>query len=576
MTKSSKGRGSSSRDGKRPNRPRCFLSEHPYWEPRLKREWNYEKNAELGLDPAKIPATRRVRAWWHCNTCGQDWLALIDSRTGRTQRGCPFCAGQRPIPGVTDLASTNPDLAQEWHPTENGSLTPQDVMRGSKKKVWWLGVCGHEWEATVAGRSSGHGCPYCAGRKLLAGFNDLESQRPDLAAEWHPNKNGQLTPRDVTVGTHRRVWGKDTHGHEWEATVVDRANGYGCPYCAGRKLYPDFNDLESQRPDLAKEWHPTKNGQLTPRDIIVGARRRVWWKDAFGHEWEASVVGRVRGRGCPYCSGLHPVIGINDLATTHPDLAREWHPTKNGTLMPQDVSAGSGRKVWWLGTCGHEWDAIVKNRTAIGSGCPICAGKSALPGFNDLNSTHPDLSAEWHPTKNGELTPMDVTAGSHARVFWLGTCGHEWAATVKSRALLGCGCPKCPRSRGEEAVVEWTVENNFEVECQWTDEKCRDIQPLRFDAMLYAKTGTALMEVALVEYDGEQHSNSDFYLNQKGAETGHGYGYVVRHDGIKNDFCKKSGRLLIRVPYTVTGTSDVGRYIEQHLCLNGFGWWFAT
>jgi hypothetical protein len=89
------------------------------------------------------------------------------------------------IKGVNDLATVNPELAKHWHPTKNGNLTPSDVSYGSNVKVWWIGYCGHEWEATIKDRSAGNDCPYCAGKKVLIGFNDLGTKYPEIAKEWH-------------------------------------------------------------------------------------------------------------------------------------------------------------------------------------------------------------------------------------------------------------------------------------------------------------------------------------------------------------------------------------------------------
>lgn len=129
------------------------------------------------------------------------------------------------------LSEANPKLAGEWHPTKNGSLTPSDVAPGSEKKVWWRCAKGHEWETMVNSRSKGSGCPYCSGTKVLDGINDLATLNPTLAAEWHPTKNGTLTPSNVTPGNHKKVWWRCDKGHEWETTVNHRSRGCGCPYC---------------------------------------------------------------------------------------------------------------------------------------------------------------------------------------------------------------------------------------------------------------------------------------------------------------------------------------------------------
>ena len=109
-------------------------------------------------------------------------------------------------PGETDFATLWPELAAQWHPTRNGALTPSEVLPGSHRKVWWRCEKGHEWQAEVKTRVNGCGCPVCANRKLAEGENDLATLRPELAAQWHPTRNGSLTPEGHTAGTRRQVW----------------------------------------------------------------------------------------------------------------------------------------------------------------------------------------------------------------------------------------------------------------------------------------------------------------------------------------------------------------------------------
>ena len=115
-------------------------------------------------------------------------------------------------------------------------------------------------------------------------------------------------------------------------------------------------------------------------------------------------------------------------------LLEEWDVEGNGALTPLALSHGSRQKVWWRCGAGHRWQAAVYTRTGAESGCPYCAGKRPWPGFNDLASQEPALAAQWHPERNGPLTPDQVVCGSTRRVWWQCGSGHVWAASVKSRA----------------------------------------------------------------------------------------------------------------------------------------------
>ena len=157
--------------------------------------------------------------------------------------GCGVCAG-RVVVKSNCLATLNPKLAREWHPTKNGKLAPNNVVPGSYKKVWWKCPKGddHEWRTSVECRSYGSGCPICSNRKVVKS-NCLATLNPRLAKEWHPTKNGDLTPKDVTSSSGKKVWWKCSKGHEWATTVNHRSNGRGCPYCSGRRRLKNAEQL---------------------------------------------------------------------------------------------------------------------------------------------------------------------------------------------------------------------------------------------------------------------------------------------------------------------------------------------
>lgn len=336
-------------------------------------------------------------------------------------------------------------LLAQWHPTKNEPLTPREISYGSKRKIWWRCEKGHAWQAAVYTRTGGSGCPVCAGKRTWPGENDLASQRPDLAAQWHPTKNGGVTPADVPVRSHYKAWWVCEKGHAWQSLVTSRTNGCGCPVCANRTLLPGENDLATTHPDLARQWHPEKNGTLTPHDLVAGAHKKVWWICGKGHAWQALVSSRTSGgAGCPVCAGRAVIPGENDLASQFPAIAAQWHPSRNGALTPEKVTPSSNRKVWWRCPRGHDYRAGVGARTVSGSDCPYCTGKKVLAGFNDLAALEPWVAAQWHPTLNGALTPEQVTAGSHRKVWWQCPEGHIWKAVIYSRAgPQKCGCPVC-------------------------------------------------------------------------------------------------------------------------------------
>lgn len=267
----------------------------------LLKQWHTQKNDDLHPWDASYGSHKKV--WWRCDK-GHEWQAEIKSRVQGC--GCPVCADRQIQCGSNDLATTHPMIAAEWHPTKNGPLKPTDVTSGMTKKVWWKCTEGHEWFAPISSRTRGSGCPVCSGKVVQKGYNDLASLFPEVAAQWMREKNLPLTPETVTPFSNHRVWWKCTEGHEWQALISARtASSSGCPYCTGRKVKPGYNDLATVYPEIAKEWHPTLNGELTPEMVTVGSKKRVWWRCGEGHEWRAVIYSRTgkNKHGCPVCAG---------------------------------------------------------------------------------------------------------------------------------------------------------------------------------------------------------------------------------------------------------------------------------
>lgn len=195
--------------------------------------WDYSKNN--GLTPRDVSSGSKVRVWWKCEK-GHSWLAQVYSiALGGTR--CPYCMGFKAISGETDLVTTSPEVAAQWDYEKNGELDPRTVSPASHDKAWWKCELGHSWKSAPYSRTkeNGSGCPYCTGRKVLPGFNDLGTLKPGLAEEWYQPLNGELKPSDVTLGSNKKVWWRCGERHVWQAAIYARTkpNGTGCPVCAG-------------------------------------------------------------------------------------------------------------------------------------------------------------------------------------------------------------------------------------------------------------------------------------------------------------------------------------------------------
>ena len=417
--------------------------------PDLIKEWHPTKNNQntpYGINCGD----NKTLYWWKCEK-GHEWQATCSSRINGYKK-CPIChsiPNARPItlPQKLSLLAQYPNIAAEWHPTKNGALTPSNTRFNSSKTVWWLGKCSHEWQANVVTRTNGTGaCPYCSGARLLKGFNDLSTKYPKLIKYWNTDKN--KTAPDSIKNSSKQFWWKCEKGHEWKASINQIAKTSSCPYCnhtrLPRLLTKGINDLASQYPELAKEWHPTKNGDLTPDQIRFNSCDKIWWQCEKGHEWQREVSLRTRRNSkCPICTNKQLLKGFNDLKTLYPDIAKEWNKTKNGDRTPSDILGNSNTKVWWQCKKGHEWQATINNRTKNKSKCPYCSGQNAIQGQNDLLSTYPEIAAEWHPTKNGNLKPSTVKHGSGLKVWWQCKNGHEWSTKICVRTTAHTACPFC-------------------------------------------------------------------------------------------------------------------------------------
>jgi hypothetical protein len=202
-------------------------------------------------------------------------------------RGCPICSGNKVLVGFNDLATTDPELAAQAH-----GWDPTTVSRGAGDRVDWKCEFDHTWNTAVKNRLTGSGCPICANKQVLVGYNDLATTNPELAAEadgWDPTT--------LTAWSNKMVGWKCQSGHSWTTSVGHRSATQGCPICSGNKVLVGFNDLATTNPELAAQadgWNPTT--------VSRGSGKKVKWRCEFDHTWKATVASRSSGQGCPSCA----------------------------------------------------------------------------------------------------------------------------------------------------------------------------------------------------------------------------------------------------------------------------------
>ncbi|MFJ5696544.1 zinc-ribbon domain-containing protein [Arthrobacter sp. NPDC093139] len=265
--------------------------------PRLAAEWDLTRNV---LKPGDVVSGSGKMVHWICRK-GHRYPATVANRAYNGS-GCAVCANFAVLAGTNDLATTHPALAAEWHPDLNGDVRPDNVISGSGYKFAWLCPNGHTYWKKIQKRKIGQGCSICSGRRVVAGINDLGTTHPAIAAEWHPTKNGEATPEQVTFGSEMLVYWLCPKGHDYPAPVMNRTGSKkaGCPYCSHRKLWPGYNDLATQYPDLARDWAPDLNDGLTASEVLPGSCLRGW-RCPFGHEQHMMFRNRLRAGGCTDC-----------------------------------------------------------------------------------------------------------------------------------------------------------------------------------------------------------------------------------------------------------------------------------
>lgn len=303
--------------------------------------------------------------------------------------------------------------------------------------------------------------------KKATSENNLAVTHPDIAAQW--SKRNPVSPFECTAGSYFKAWWVCDLEHEYDCVIDKMTQGRGCPYCSNKKILIGFNDFNTTHPDIAEELVDEKNGGVTAVDITHGSKKKLWWKCDMGHEYESTVAHRTDGVGCPYCCNQKIMPGFNDLATTHPRLAHQLIDEKNGGIFAIHVSKGSGKKLWWKCDKGHEFVSTVSTRTD-GLNCPYCSGQKVLAGFNDLATTHPEISRELIDEKNSGILATHVSEGSTKKLWWKCDMGHEYESTVTHRTD-GRGCPYCCNRKiivGENDLfslfphleIEWDFEKN--------------------------------------------------------------------------------------------------------------------
>jgi hypothetical protein len=484
--------------------------------PSIASDWDYKKNKDLSPNDVSSASTKKV--WWICPNGHSYLASIGNrtSNKGQGCPYCSTPA-KKVLKGYNDLKTKYPALAKEWHPTKNGTLKPDSVLCGSAKKVWWICPNGHEYEQGIASRVKGGSCPYCSHQRILVGYSDLATTHPYLLSEWDFEKNSIL-PTEIGAGSELKIWWKCPFGHSYQARPYSRTGSShtGCPICNKenhtsfpeqalffyiKKAFPDAINSDNSTigmeldvfiPSLriaieydGLNWHKSNKYEIKKNEACLRTGIRLFRIREIGLDLYDNCTCLVR-EDLRSSSSLSDVIRrtilsidnsidedidverdsieiyesyiktrkSHNLLKSFPEIASEWHPTKNGKLTAEMVAPATQKKVWWLGKCGHEWQMAVQSRTIQNSGCPICSGKRIVSGVNDLLTKYPEICKEWYYEKNDRLGiyPNKVAPHSDKKVWWkCKVCGNVWEGKIDGRTRMNAGCPNCGIRHASEA-----------------------------------------------------------------------------------------------------------------------------
>lgn len=261
--------------------------------------------------------------------------------------------------------------------------------------------------------------------------NNLVVANSKVASQWYYEKNGDLMPWECTAGSGKNVWWLcsvvcEIGGclHIYKGTIASKlVQKFPCPLCCpAPRQFCYHVSLGYLYPKLSLQWNYNKNTDfdITPSKILPYYSKPVWWicENAIckcKHEWQATPHGRVKNNaGCPYCSTPASKFCIHStIIHTHPEIAKEWHPTKNGELKPENISKGCHTKVWFICDQKHEYKASVYHRTSPTNkrGCPICVNKTEKKLYEMLNNIYDvqqGAKFEWcRNPENNYYLPFD-------------------------------------------------------------------------------------------------------------------------------------------------------------------------
>lgn len=429
----------------------------------LLKEWDYDKN---NLNPKDlIDGYTNKKVWWKCSK-GHSYQTLIRSRI--IGCGCPICSNRIILKGYNDFATTHPHLLKFWN-YEKNIIFPSQVSYGSTKKVWWKCSKGHEFESPINRISNGGKCPYCTNEKVLKGYNDLQSNFPEIIEYWDFEKNN-VSPDEISPHSNKKAWFKCNKGHSYNVVINSKTRGniHSCPICNTykRTSVPEkiifyyakkvFNDvLENYKPD----W-------LKPKEIDVYIPSLKMGIEYDGYKYHDDICIDFKKDELCRKNGIK-LIRIRELECPSYESSAIFFNIalhyKNNFLHVEQVLKDV------FDYLEVEIDIDIQRDYADIMSLVNIGNKE-----NCLAVTNPELLKEWDYEKNQlmNVDPYSVTKGSAIKVWWKCSKGHLYQCAVNKKALRKDKCPYCANKKILEGyndlatthpklLKEWNYNKNF-------------------------------------------------------------------------------------------------------------------
>ena len=283
----------------------------------------------------------------------------------------------------------------------------------------------------------------------------METCNPALAAEWDFTKNAPLTPADVFPKSGRKYFWICPKGHSYSATVLHRASGTNCPICnSGRQTsfaeQAVFYYIKNLFPDAISRYKDIFNNGMELDIFIPSKKLAIEYDGAFWHKEKNSERDRLKYRICQN-NNIY-LIRIREAATQSQGLSDESFYMDN----LDDIKNLEILIQYLLDRIDPETNMWTRTRMQFHSNIHVNLDRDSqeirqyMTDVKDsLQTSYPELSAQWHPTKNGTLKPSVFKCGSDYKAWWLcPVCGHEWQASISHR-VNGTGCPICYRKQNK-------------------------------------------------------------------------------------------------------------------------------